>query len=55
LRAGSIPRNYQRFLDNAAERILLRKVGGGYSFVDRSFLEDFASLDSTPTRDEARA
>jgi DNA polymerase III delta prime subunit len=46
-RAGSIPLNYPRFLDHAAERILLRKVGGGYIFVHRLLLEYFASLDTT--------
>jgi len=54
-RAGSIPRNYPRFLDYAAEHILLRKVGGGYIFVHRLLLEYFASLDSTPIHDEAGA
>ena len=47
-RAGSVPWNYPRFLDFAAERILLRRVGGGYIFVHRLLLEYFASLDSTP-------
>jgi large-conductance mechanosensitive channel len=37
------PLNYVRFLDHAAERILLRKVGGGYIFVHRMLLEYFAS------------
>ena len=54
-RAGSIPWNYPRFLDYAAERILLRKVGGGYIFVHRLLLEYFTSLDSTPALDETRA
>ena len=54
-RAGSSPWNYPRFLDYAAERILLRKVGGGYIFVHRLLLEYFASLDSTPTPDAASA
>ena len=54
-RAGSVPWNYPRFLDYAAERILLRKVGGGYIFVHRLLLEYFASLDSTPTPDAASA
>jgi serine/threonine protein kinase/DNA polymerase III delta prime subunit len=54
-RAGSMPWNYPHFLDSAAERILLRKVGGGYIFVHRLLLEYFASLDSTPIHDEARA
>ena len=38
----SIPWNYPRFLDYAAERILLRKVGGGYIFIHRLLLEYFA-------------
>jgi hypothetical protein len=39
-----VPSNYARFLDYAAERILLRKVGGGYIFIHRLLLEYFASL-----------
>ncbi len=46
--AGYMPWNYIRFLDYAAERILLRKVGGGYIFVHPLFLEYFASLVSQP-------
>jgi DNA polymerase III delta prime subunit len=42
--ARYIPFNYPRFLDYAAERILLRKVGGGYIFVHRLLLEYFADL-----------
>ncbi len=38
------PWNYARFLDHAAERTLLRKVGGGYIFVHRLLLEYFATL-----------
>jgi hypothetical protein len=41
---GSIPWNYPRFLDYAAECILLRKVGGGYIFIHQELLEYFASL-----------
>jgi DNA polymerase III delta prime subunit len=51
-RAKDIPWNYPQFLDYATERILLRKIGGGYSFVHRLLLEYFASLDSTLTPDE---
>jgi DNA polymerase III delta prime subunit len=40
-----IPWNYSRFLDYAAERILLRKIGGGYIFVHRLLLDYFASLE----------
>jgi len=46
--AGYMPWNYPRFLDYAADRILLRKVGGGYIFIHRMLLEYFASLDTTP-------
>jgi hypothetical protein len=45
--AGCSPWNYPRFLDYAAERILLRKVGGGYIFTHRLLLEYMATLDST--------
>lgn len=47
-RAKSIPWNLPQFLDYAAERILLRKVGGGYSFIHRLLLDYFASLEATP-------
>jgi hypothetical protein len=43
--AGFLAWNYARFLDYAAEHILLRKVGGGYIFVHRLLLEYFASLE----------
>ncbi|MGK7906382.1 MAG: NACHT domain-containing protein [Synechococcus sp.] len=43
-RSGCIPWNYARFLDYAAERIFLQKVGGGYIFVHRMLLEHFAHL-----------
>ena len=35
---------YAGFLDNASERIFLRKVGGGYIFVHRLRQDYFASL-----------
>jgi eukaryotic-like serine/threonine-protein kinase len=41
---GYTPRNYARFLDYAAERIFLRKVGGGYIFIHRLLQEHFAGL-----------
>jgi hypothetical protein len=41
---GLIPEHYERFLDFAAERIFLRKVGGGYIFVHRLLMEHFAKL-----------
>ena len=42
IRSGSIPLNYVKFLDFAADRMLLRKVGGGYMFIHRMLLEWFA-------------
>ncbi|MBD2459647.1 TIR domain-containing protein [Oscillatoria sp. FACHB-1407] len=40
------PWNYAHFLNYAADRILLKKVGGGYIFIHRLLLEHFAQLKS---------
>jgi len=45
-REGLIPRKFPQFLDEAARHILLRKVGGGYTFIHRLFLDYIASLDT---------
>jgi hypothetical protein len=45
-RANSLPRNVAAFLDEAAERLLLRKVGGGYIFIHRLLLDYFASFEA---------
>ena len=42
--SGALPLDCVRFVDYAAERILLRKVGGGYLFVHRLLWEHFATL-----------
>jgi hypothetical protein len=42
---GSLPWKIVPFLDYCAERIFLRKVGGGYIFIHRMLMEHFASLD----------
>lgn len=48
-RNGALPfRDLIPFLDYCAERIFLRKVGGGYIFVHRLLLEHFASLETEP-------
>ena len=39
------PMNYVKFLDYAADRILLRKIGGGYVFIHRMIMDYFASLE----------
>jgi hypothetical protein len=36
--------NYDRFLDYAADRLFLQKVGGGYIFVHRMLMEHFAAM-----------
>jgi hypothetical protein len=48
-RNGKIPWNYVRFLDYAADRIFLRKVGGGYIFIHRMLMEYFAALETEPS------
>src|SRR5947209_3268021 len=40
-----IPWKYAHFLDYATKRILLRQVGGGYTFIHRLLQEHFASLE----------
>jgi hypothetical protein len=42
---GSIAWRFPQFLDEAASYILLRKVGSGYIFIHRLFLDYIASLD----------
>ena len=54
-RAGYVPLNYPGFLDYATERILLRKVGGGYIFVHRLLLDFFAALNTISTSHEEEA
>ena len=46
-RSGAMPWRYVRFLEEATERILLQRVGGGYRFIHPLFQEYFASL-ATP-------
>jgi len=45
-RADVFPWNAVRFLDDATARILLRRLGGGYSFAHRLLLDYFADLDT---------
>jgi hypothetical protein len=49
------PWNYPRFLDHAHERILLRKVGGGYIFIHKLLLEYFANLNIEGDPDQSPA
>ncbi len=43
-RRGDLPWDLVAFLDEAAERLLLRKVGGSYIFIHRLLLDYFAEL-----------
>jgi eukaryotic-like serine/threonine-protein kinase len=45
-RNATLPLRLVPFLDYCADRIFLRKVGGGYIFVHRLLMEHFASLDA---------
>ena len=45
-RTGQLPYRLVPFLNYCAERIFLRKVGGGYIFVHRMLLEYFAGLEA---------
>ena|SRR6266487_27098 len=45
-RANCLPRNVTAFLDEAAERLLLRRVGSRYIFIHRLLLDYFASLET---------
>ncbi|MCG8364838.1 MAG: hypothetical protein MJA27_16105 [Pseudanabaenales cyanobacterium] len=47
---GYIPWNYARFLDYAAERLFLQKLGGGYIFIHRMLLEHFARMELDRTQ-----
>ena len=41
---GFIPWNYAHFLNFASDRLLIKKVGGGYVFFHRMLLEHFARM-----------
>jgi hypothetical protein len=43
-RTHTFPWHVQRFLDDARTRILLQRIGGGYSFTHRLLLDYFANL-----------
>ena len=53
-RSGAIPWAYVRLLDFAAQRILLRKVGGGYIFIHRLLLDYFAAQYTGPETAEVK-
>ena len=46
---GFMPMNYARFLDYASDRLLMKKVGGGYIFYHRMLMEHFAQRHQVST------
>ena len=46
-RSGCMPWRYVRFLEEASDRILLQRVGGGYRFIHPLFLDYFAANGET--------
>jgi hypothetical protein len=48
---GCAPWNLTRFLDYCTDRILLRKVGGGYIFIHRLLQEHFAAMAADGSND----
>ena len=50
-RTNCLPWRLIPFLDEAAERLLLRKVGGSYIFVHRLLLEYFATLETSSSEE----
>jgi eukaryotic-like serine/threonine-protein kinase len=47
--SGKTPWNYARFLDRMSDRILLKKVGGGYIFMHRLLLDHLAKKTDHPS------
>lgn len=41
---GYIPWNYAKFLNRAAERRIIQRVGGNYRFIHRLLLDHFADM-----------
>jgi hypothetical protein len=52
-RSGALPLDLVAFLDHGVERILLRKVGGGYIFVHRLLMEHVADQSTEQGTDRA--
>ncbi len=52
-RAAPSPWRMVRLLDEAAQRILLRKVGGGYRFIHNLFRDHLATSDAIPASSAA--
>lgn len=43
---GNTPKRFVKFLEYAADRLFLRRIGGGYIFVHRMLLEYFVQLEN---------
>lgn len=51
--SGRTPLRLIRYLDSAVKIRLMRRIGGGYSFIHRALLEYFAARDSTQPRNRS--
>jgi hypothetical protein len=53
-RSGAMPWSTVRFLEDATERNVLQRVGGGYRFIHPLFQDYFASLGTTSSSSSAQ-
>jgi hypothetical protein len=53
-RADAIPPHLVRFLDYAADHVLLQRIGGGYRFIHTLLLDYFADLSQQPPAPHAK-
>ncbi|WP_345675742.1 NACHT domain-containing protein [Yinghuangia aomiensis] len=51
---GVLPWRLSRFLDDACERALLNRIGGGYRFLHNDFRDFVAGLDESDVRSDGR-
>jgi hypothetical protein len=55
MRNDLAPWNYVKFLDYAADRIFLRKIGGGYAFIHGMIMDYFALLEADAIKIKLKA
>ncbi len=50
-----MPWDYAKFLDYSADRIFLKKIGGGYTFIHGMIMDYFASLEADAIKEKLRS
>lgn len=55
MRNNSMPWDYAKFLDYSADKIFLKKIGGGYAFIHGMIMDYFASLEADAIKDKLRS